>query len=513
MKLSRLAKISSVFLEEGLGFLTEKRPEPKEGEGEAPSNAELGKRLRQSLERLGPTFVKFGQMLGTRVDLFDEHIIAELGQLHSHVPPFSNEEAHAILEAELGAPVDEIFSELSEDPVAAASIAQVYRGRLKADGAQVAVKVQRPGLEDSLLSDLEALVEVSGFIDVLVPKYRRAMVHKVAEEYSHRARQEIDFLAEAKAMEQFADVLATLPQFRVPAVYRELCTPKVLVMEWLEGTKLDELGTREELSAKGFDPTEFARSMLTLQISMSYEHGFVHGDTHPGNIILLPSGHIGLIDFGLNAHVPRALREKMLETLFYAASGRVDEAASAFADVVGPDASADRTALENDLKKVIADAAEAKGDEAAVTKQLVDGMRVAARHRITARSELFMVVRNLTIVEGIVKRYAPELDPAEELKVITGGILRRRLFGPSIRDEMTALLPQIVLTLSKRPRLAERLLQLERSFVDSKNLGEFLRKERILQPPPPEPGYGVLALALVGALGVAAGFALHLLAG
>lgn len=505
MKIGRVAEITKVFLEEGLGFLTtEKKTE------ERPTNAELAKRLRRTLERLGPTFVKFGQMLATRVDLFGEEVIAELSLLHSRVPPFPNDQAHAILERELGAKIDEVFAELSPDPIAAASIAQVYKGRLRDGDRKVAVKVQRPGLEESLLSDLDVLVDVSEFLDALVPPYRSSMVHKVAEEYAQRAKKEIDFRSEADAIDEFADVLVTLPEFRAPEVFRDRCTKKVLVMEWIEGKKLDGVASAKELAALGFDPEEFGRSMLRLQISMSYEHGFVHGDTHPGNIILLPSGHIALIDFGLHGRVPRALREKMLEMLFYQASGRTDEAVSAFVSVLGPDPSVDRAALEADLKAVLAASPDKRSvSENRVTEQIIAGMRVGSRYRLKAQSDLFMVIRNLTIVEGIVLRFSPELDATAELKEITGGILRRKLFGASMREEMMQLVPQLLLTMSKRPQLVERLLRLERAFTDSKNLGDFLRKERVIEETKRASGFGPIWLVAFTLAGVALGWALH----
>ena len=485
MRIGRIAEITRVFAEEGLDYLVEKRPPPETGEDgkqKPPSNAELAKRLRKTLERLGPTFVKFGQMLGTRVDLFGPEVIAELGQLHSHVPPFPNGEARAIIERELGAKIDEVFIEFPDAPIAAASIAQVYKARLRAPGEPlVAVKVQRPNLEQSLLSDLDVLVDVSGFVDALVPPYHRSMVHRVAQEYARQAKKEIDFLAEADAIEEFKEVLTTQPELRAPAVYRDRCTARVLVMEWLEGTKLDTLKDKGALIELGVDPTEFGRTMLRLQLQMSYEHGFVHGDTHPGNIILSPDGHVCLIDFGLHARVPRALRDKMLETLFYQASGKVDEAAAMFASLLAPDPSVNKDLLERDLKQVLAGTGKKRTlEDDKITTQLVEMMRVGASHKVQAQSELFMVVRNLTIVEGIVLRYAPGLDPAVEVKEITGAILRRRVLGPKMRDEMTLLLPQLLLTLSKRPQLIERLLRLERSFTDSKNLGEFLRKEKVI---------------------------------
>src|SRR5690606_21693433 len=139
----------------------------------------------------------------------------------------------------------------------------------------------------------------------LVPAYHRSMVHRVAEEYVSRARNEIDFLQEAQAMERFKAALLTLPEFRIPRVYHELSTPRLLVMEWLDGPLLDDVQTREQLASAGYTPVNFSRSMLRLQLGMSYEHGLVHGDTHPGNIILCSDQRIGLIDFGLNGHVPQ----------------------------------------------------------------------------------------------------------------------------------------------------------------------------------------------------------------
>ena len=355
MKLARVASISAVLVQEGLGYLTSSEAPGDEHEAPGP---DVAVRLRRTLEKLGPTFVKFGQLLSTRVDLFDEDFCAEMAKLQSEVEPFDTAEARRIVEAELERPIDEVFSSFSEQPIAAASIAQVYRATLASDGADVAVKVQRPNLEQSLFADLDALITLSRNIDRLVPPYRRSMVHRMAEEYAARARMECDFLAEARAIRQFGEVLATLPEFRVPELYPSLSTPRLLVMEWLDGTKLGDLASGGELLALGFDPDSFGRSMLRLQLSMCYEHGFVHGDTHPGNIILLPSGQIGLIDFGLHGHVPKALREKMLEMVFSQASGQVDDAVEAFVQVFHPDPTADLDAFKAQLHDLLAEGAE-----------------------------------------------------------------------------------------------------------------------------------------------------------
>lgn len=500
MKIVRAAEITSILLEEGLGFLTRNTEEPADPEVPEP---EVAIRLRRTLQRLGPTFVKFGQMLATRVDLFSQPFIDELSRLHSDVETFPTDQARAIMATELGRPIEDVFAELSAEPVAAASIAQVYRGRLTT-GEEVAVKVQRPDIETTLLSDLDTLLVLSGFIDRLVPPYRAAMVHRVAQEYAMRARTEIDFVAEARAVERFADVLSTLPEFRAPALYREHSSPRMLVMEWMQGTKLGDVPGPAELAALGFEPGPFARSMLRLQLSMAYEHGFIHGDTHPGNIILLPTGQIALIDFGLHAQVSRQLREKMLELVFAQASGDLDRAAECYVEVFQPDPDSDIDGFKQAIKQVLKELLEAEGGigESRITEGMIRGMRAGSKYRMTAQSELFMVVRNLTIVEGIVLRYCPTMDANEEVKNITGAILRRRLFGPSMQEEMLQLLPQLALTLSQRPRLVARLLKLERSFNASANLGEFLRHEDVIGPrpkAPPHPAWFVV-VALLGVI-------------
>src|SRR5690606_6718056 len=208
--------------------------------------------------------------------------------------------------------------------------------------------------------------------------------------------------------------------FRVPAVAREYCTTKLLVIEWFEGRLLDGIGASQELVEWGMSPYAFATAMLRLQLGMSYEHGFVHGDTHPGNIILLPSGHIGLIDFGLHGQVPRHLCDKMLELLYYQSSGRTDDALRAFVQVFKPSTDTDLDGFERELRVVLEQSEAPTAEESRMTAQLIEGLRVGARYKLQARSELFVVLRNLTIVEGIVLQFCPKLDLLAEVRRITG---------------------------------------------------------------------------------------------
>jgi ubiquinone biosynthesis protein len=509
MKVGRLAEISRVFLEEGLGS----DPAKPDG-GEVEPDARRAARLRRALERLGPTFVKFGQLLATRVDLFSDAFLRELRQLRAQVPPFETSVARELVERELGRPIAEVFAEFPDAPAASASIAQVYRARLREGGDWVAVKVQRPNLEEALLSDLDVLLALSGFIDKLVPAYHRSLVHSVAAEYAARAHSEIDFSLEADAIVRFSGALSALPEFRVPRVHAELCTARLLVMEWLDGTLLDHVETAEELRAGGVDPAAFTSSMLRLQLVMSYEHGFVHGDTHPGNVILMPGNRIGLIDFGLHGQVPRWLCDRMLELLSYQSSGRIDEAVNTFLEIFSPSPDADVESFRRELRVVLAAGDTRTAKDSRLTAQLVDGLRLGARYRLKAQSDLFIVLRNLTIVEGIVLQYCPELDIGAEARAVIAGILQRRAFGAGAVSNLERLMPMLLLTLSQRPLLSERLLRLERSFAESRNLGEFLRHEGVLEPPRPrgrrfDPKTALIALLAAG-VGLLAG---QLLAG
>lgn len=304
-------------------------------------------------------------------------------------------------------------------------------------------------------------------------------------------------------MVRFGEVIRSLPEFRVPRVRLDLCAERLLVMEWFDGELLDRVHGPSELLALGVSPRSLAISMLRLQLGMSYEHGFVHGDTHPGNIILLKTGHIGLVDFGLHGHVPRSLCDKMLELLFYQSSGRTNDAVIAFLQVFSPDPEVDIKGFEEQLRIVLAQSDRPTASESKLTAQLVEGLRLGARYRLRAQSDLFIVLRNLTIVEGIVLTYCPELDLIAEVRTILGSILRRRAFGVVGHGELGQLLPMVLLTISQRPQLLERLMRLERSFTDARNLGEFFLHEGVFdhqKPPRREPWWAIALLCVLSGI-------------
>ena len=208
---------------------------------------------------------------------------------------------------------------------------------------------------------------------------------------------------------------------------------------------------------------------------------------------------------------PRAIRDKMLEVVVSQVHGKTDQAVEAFVQVFQPEPGVDLEAFKRELRPVLAEADGELRDHR-ITTQLVHGLKIGARYRLRAQSDLFMVIRNLTIVEGIALRYAPTLDVGAEVRTIVQAILRRRLLGPGIQDEMAALVPQLALTLAQRPRLTERLLVLERVFTDTKNLGEFLRQQDVIREPTASSAPVAWGVA-IGAIGVVVGMVIERLLG
>lgn len=490
MSIGRLAEIVKVFAEEGLGSLTSRRGDLKLAAGaesssmtaEALSDRETAIRLRRTFERLGPTFVKFGQILATRVDLFSDDFIAELGQLHSKVPPFDHSVAVRMIEEELGRSVNDVFEVFPEKPIAAASVAQVYKAKLKT-GEDVAVKIQRPNLEASLVRDLELLVHISGWLDSLIPSYRKSMMHSAAEEYARSARSEMNFRAEANAIERFGEILKNDPYFLVPRVFQEFCSEKLVVMEWFQGQKLDQFKGAEDLRAAGGDPQELSRELFRLQICMAYEYGVMHGDTHPGNLILMSGGRkVGLIDFGLNAIVSKFVQNKMLEAILYQSSAQSERLVEVMVELTPPANPSHLEDYKADLRKIVTGWFEHSVpiSENKISEQTIKGIRIGARYRNRARPELLVVMRNLSIIEGIIIRFCPEFLALPEAKKILNGILSRRLSPAAIKEQLTPMFAELALALSRKPELAQRLMHLERSFIDSPTVGAFLRKEDVI---------------------------------
>jgi predicted unusual protein kinase regulating ubiquinone biosynthesis (AarF/ABC1/UbiB family) len=269
--------------------------------------------LRKNLTKLGPTFIKIGQSLGTRADLLPLPYIKELALLQDNVPAFANAEAFARIEAELGLPVNELYAEIDAEPVAAASLGQVYRGRMFS-GEEVAIKVQRPQLAETIKLDIAILERITRFVGRFPSLNENADWAGMLVEFNETIHEEMDYEQEARNAERFRESFKDWRVIRVPKIHWTHTTSRVLTMEFIRGTKVIDL---EILQAKGFAPMKVNRLMSRAYLKQLLEDGFFHADPHPGNLLVMDNGQLAFFDFGMVGRIDAKLQSKMIDAFFH----------------------------------------------------------------------------------------------------------------------------------------------------------------------------------------------------
>jgi ubiquinone biosynthesis protein len=297
--LGRLSEIAQVATRHGFGYVLRRNRlgdliSRKGRSGAESSASDRGRRLREMLEELGPTFVKFGQLLSTRPDVVPPDIVAELRRLQDDVSPVSFDLVREVVESELDLTIEQAFLELDEVPVASASIGQVHRAILP-DGRKVAVKVQRPGAREQIESDLGLLYQAAKLLRERVRALEFMDPREIVNEFARSIRLELDYTHEARNADVFHRNFAGDDDVVVPRVIRPYSTSRVLTLEYLEGTKVADL---DFAAMRAEERREIAHRMADTWMTMVFRHGFFHSDPHPANVFVLPSGAVGLVDFG-----------------------------------------------------------------------------------------------------------------------------------------------------------------------------------------------------------------------
>lgn len=282
--------------------------------------------LRQILTTLGPTFIKVGQALSTRPDLIRKDFLEELIKLQDQLPPFSNSQAFAIVEAELDRSIDEIYAEMSPTPVAAASLGQVYRARLKT-GEEVAVKVQRPNLLPTLTLDLYLMRWAASWIAPFLPLNLGHDLTLIVDEFGIKLFEEIDYLNEGRNAEKFATNFQDDPTVKVPAIYWRYSSQHVLTLEWINGFKLTDT---ERIKAAGLDTDKLIEIGVTSGLRQLLEFGLFHADPHPGNLFAMPDGRMAYIDFGMMDQLTEEMKETLVDSVVHLLNKDYDDLARAF---------------------------------------------------------------------------------------------------------------------------------------------------------------------------------------
>lgn len=270
--------------------------------------------LRELLIRLGPSFIKAGQVLANRPDILREDFMNELCVLQDDVPPFSDEQAMQIIEEDLGKPLEAVFSYISEEPVAAASLGQVYQAKLRYSGEEVAVKVQRPDVAPVIYRDLFIFRLIAGMFDKLSQERLGCNAQLIVDEFGEKLLEELDYLQEARNIVEFRKNFANDPYVKIPWVRPELSNRRVLVMEWIDGIRC----TDPESVQKNVQVSEFVKYGVRSGLRQLLEFGLFHGDPHPGNIFALKDGRIAYVDFGNVAQLSQENKQILVDAVVHA---------------------------------------------------------------------------------------------------------------------------------------------------------------------------------------------------
>lgn len=366
-------------------------------------------RVRRALEEMGPTFIKLGQILATRVDLFPPEWIAEFEKLHDQVPSLPFEEIRGQLEEDLGAPVDEVFSEFDRTPLAAASIAQVHRGRLD-DGRAVIVKIRRPGIRRLIEADLRLLERLARIAENEVVELRRYRPRAIVRQFNLSLRRELDLVSECRSAERMAAGLENVPGVVIPKVYWELSGERVNVQEFIDGIPGRNL---RALDDAGLDRKQLAQQGAKAVLTMILVNGFFHADPHPGNIIFLRDNRLAFIDFGMVGRLSEERREEVAGLLY----AMVERDANRVVDVLlewAGDAAVDIRGLTADVDTFIDTYHGIPLKQLKISAMLIELAALIRDHHLVLPPDLTMLFKALLTLEGMGRQINPEFDLVAE---------------------------------------------------------------------------------------------------
>lgn len=431
-------------------------------QGKTLVDAAHEERIRLAIEELGPTFIKLGQVLSTRPDQVGFALADELSNLQQNTPADKADKVIAVIEQELGRPLADCFATFNHEPIASASIGQVHRATL-ADGTPVAVKVQHTGIEKQVHVDLEILSGLAQFAERL-PELQPYRLGATMSELRRTMRAELDFCREARSQQQFSRLFEGDQRVRIPQVFTDLSSKRVLTMEWLAGEKLSALVDEPAASDK---LPEYAHRGAQIYLKMIFEHGFYHADPHPGNLVLMPDGAIGLLDFGMVGRLGDPLREQV-EDLLVALSMRDSQRLTNVVMRLGATPPGlDDVALSTDLTAFVDQYAYQSLNQFDLSGAFTEFIEIVRRYEIMLPSSVAMLIKTLLMLEGMARMMQPSFSLMELVEPYRGKIFRRRLSPKRQARKFRAMVAELEQLAEVAPRrLREILEQVQRGKFD-----------------------------------------------
>jgi ubiquinone biosynthesis protein len=390
-------------------------------------------RLRNVLEELGPTYIKFGQIISNRPGIVPDELISELSKLQDAAPPFPVEQVKAILEEDFDRPLAEVFRTFDPIPLASASIAQVHRAELFS-GEQVVIKVQRPGIEDIIKADIEILKDIANLmqrseeLSSLRPK-------ELVVAFEQTILSELNFSSEANHFRKFHEKFSEDPTVKIPLPYLSYCTKRVITLEYLEGIKISN---NELLKERGFDGKLIAQRGFDAYFKQIFEWGYFHADPHPGNLLVLPGNVIGILDFGMVGKLSEKDRRILVE--FIIALGR-DDTASIVDNIEKLQGSEviNKEGLERDMALFIDEFGGQASKDIDLNDALNRGRFLINKYRLKLNPDLFLLIRTVSMLEGIGISLDPEFRSLGVVRPYAIKLLRKRLSPNNLLKSRTLL--------------------------------------------------------------------------
>lgn len=361
------------------------------------------KQLREAFEQLGPSFVKIGQILSTRSDLLPEIYIKELSKLQDDVNPLDKETVMAAIEDELKCPIEQLFSDVSQEHLASASVAQTHRAVLL-NGDEVVLKIQRPHIQEQITEDLALLVRLARHF----PKHLLPMVDlpKILQQLQTTLLNEIDFRNEAKYMDEFAQYNQDIPCVGVPKVYPEFTTPHLIVEEYIPSVRINQYAVLQEA---GYDLADIGQKLMLSFIKQVFKDGFFHGDPHPGNLLIY-EGKIYFIDFGIMGELETGFRVSLNDMLSSFTTQDIDSMTQAILTITTTSEPINKLQLEQDIERMLTKYGNLELGSLSITDMFEDVVAICRRHHLQVPSQMAILEKAALQIEGLFRELAPNIN-------------------------------------------------------------------------------------------------------
>lgn len=410
--------------------------------------------LAKALEELGPCFIKLGQLLSTRPDLLPAEYIESLSRLQNTVTPVPCAKIIAIIESELGAPIDQLFASFDPTPLATASMAQVHRATLS-NGDEVAVKVQRPGVRQRIEIDIEILHEVARFSTKYTSFGRRYGIYQIVRELERSLGQEMDFRLEADNTRTIGRQIADFQRLVTPRVYDEYTTRRVLTLSFIHGRHLAQV-SREELDE--LDSRVIAKELLSAYLKQIVIDGVFHCDPHPGNIFLTDDGRLALMDFGMVGRFDADQKDRVI-LLLLAFSERLGErVADTYLEMIEIPRDVDRRSFTQDVSGLVSRYHDMSGGRMAIGTALLDLTRLAQAHNTPVPTAMTLLGKAMLNLDGTIRVLSPALDPVQLIRDYMVTVMEKRVTGQLSPGRVFAWVIDMKHLFERAPRRTEIIL-------------------------------------------------------